>query len=112
MQSSDPELSENINSSGVKVRLGDNSVVSTSNCMRLNFDVKGQSHSWDYHVMPLPVGLDIIIGMDYMGTYDVILLTATRKVLFGCNVLNYAKVSGADDTQCKYGPELHVLHPQ
>ena len=23
-----------------------------------------------------------------MGTYDVILLTATRKVLFGCNVLN------------------------
>ena len=51
--------------------------------------------------MPLPVGLDIIVGMDFMGTYDVILFTATRKVLFGCNVLNYANVSGTDNAQCK-----------
>jgi len=106
IQSSDPELPENVNNSGVNVRLGDNSVVASTNCSRLTFDVKGQTHAWDYHVMPLPVGLDIIIGMDYMGTYDVILLTASRKVLFGHNVLNYANVSVVNDTQCKYGPEL------
>ena len=63
------------NTCNVNVRLGDNSsLVSTSDCRHFSFDVKGHAHAWDYHVMQLPAGLDFIVGMDFMGQHDVILL--------------------------------------
>ena len=62
-------------------------------CKRLTFEVKRESHTWDYHFMELPVGLDLIVGMDFMRKHDVILLTASLKVLFGNNVLNYAELA-------------------
>ena len=102
------QLPENANhSSGIDVRLGDNSVVSTNACKRLTFEVKGESHTWDFHFMELPVGLDLIVGMDFMRKHDVILLTASLKVLFGNNnVLNYATLAySVDEPKCKYGHE-------
>ena len=33
--------------------------------------------------MELPVGLDLVVGIDFMRKHDVILLTASLKVLFG-----------------------------
>ena len=61
--------------------------------------------------MQLPAGLDFIVGMDFMGQHDVILLTKSRKVLFGDSVLNYANVSAVDDLQCNNGPVMENFDP-
>ena len=61
--------------------------------------------------MQLPAGLDFIVGMDFMGQHDVILLTKSRKVLFGDSVLNYANVTAVDESQCKNGPAREDSDP-
>ena len=111
VQSTEAQLPENTAAKSLGVRLGDNSLVSTSDCRNFSFDVKGQAHAWDYHVMQLPAGLDFIVGMDFMGQHNVILLTKSRKVLFGDSVLNYANVSAVDDSQCNNGPVMENFDP-
>ena len=93
------------NPNGISVRLGDNSLVSAPTCRHLKFEIKGQDHSYDYHTMPLPSGIDIIIGMDYMEANDVILLTRLRKVLFGTKLLNFTNL------ECKYEGSTVALIP-
>ena len=111
VQSTVAQLPENSAVKSLGVRLGDNSLVSTSDCRNYSFDVKGHAHTWDYHIMQLPAGLDFIVGMDFMGQHDVILLTKSRKVLFGDSVLNYANVTAVDESQCKNGPARENSDP-
>ena len=80
MVCTEAQLPENTAVKSLGVRLGDNSLVSTSDCRHFFFDVKGHAHAWDYHVMQLPAGLDFIVGMDFMGQHDVIYLTKFKKV--------------------------------
>ena len=56
--------------------------------LSLQFKVGEHAHDWDYHVMQLPRGIDLIIGMDFMKDNDVSLLCGTQKVMFGDAVLN------------------------
>ena len=111
VQSTEAQLPENTAVKSLGVRLGDNSLVSTSDCRNFSFDVKGHAHTWDYHVMQLPAGLDFIVGMDFMGQHDVILLTRSRKVLFGDSVLNYANVPAVDESHGKNGPARENSDP-
>ena len=50
VQSTEAQLPENTAVKSLGVRLGDNSLVSTSDCRNFSFDVKGHAHTWDYHV--------------------------------------------------------------
>ena len=94
--------------------MGDNSLVSASECRHLVYEIKGQSHSWDYHTMPLLSGIDIIVGMDFMEANDVVLLTKHKKVLFGSHVLNFlvtddgGHILNYSNPGCKYGPQDDV----
>ena len=117
IQAEKAKLSCNSNNpnGGIQVRLGDNSLVSASECRHLVYDIKGRSHSWDYHTMPLPSGIDIIVGMDFMEANDVVLLTKQKKVLFGSHVLNFLLTEGSNchildfsNPGCKYGPREDV----
>ena len=78
----------NLSSGGLQICLGDNSRVTTDACVQLAFSVGGKPHKWDYHVMELPAGIDVIVGMDFMKFHDVVLLTADQRVLFGDTLLN------------------------
>ena len=73
---------------GLKIRLGDDSDCTTDACVRLQFHIKGHAHDWDFHVMRLPQGIDMIIGMDFMEENDVTLLCGQKKVMYGSTVLN------------------------
>ena len=61
---------------GLQIRLGDDSSVTTEACLHLKFSVGEKSHDWDYHVMTLPRGVDIIMGMDFMEPNDCLLYTS------------------------------------
>ena len=88
----------NCESGGLSICLGDDSKVSTVGCKHLQFSVKGQKHDYDYHVMTLPHGIDIIVGMDYMLENDVILITRQQTVMFGGQLCCYGKpVTSIDD---------------
>ena len=86
---------------GLQIRLGDDSSVTTDACLHLKFSVGEKSHDWDYHVMTLPRGVDIIMGMDFMEPNDVNLLCGKKKVMFGTDVLNVLCALNLTDL---YGP--------
>ena len=46
----------------------------------LRFKVGEHAHDWDYHVMQLPRGIDLIVGMDFMKDNDVSLLCGTLMI--------------------------------
>ena len=75
------------NQSNMDVTLGDGSVVQSKFSARLDFDIDGHSHNWEYNVMDLPNNIDLIVGMDFMRAHDVILHTAEHQVLFGPSLL-------------------------
>ena len=77
------------NEGGLQIRLGDDSIAKTASCVHLTYDIGDHSHAWDYHVMDLPRGIDIIIGMDFMKKKEVSLLCGPEKVLFGTELLNF-----------------------
>ena len=85
------EANSSCASGGVTIALGDDSKVVTQACKKLHFSVNGQSHDYDYHVMPLPRGIDVIVGMDYMIENDVILLSRSQTVMFGGTLCCYGK---------------------
>ena len=85
-------------SGGVTIALGDDSKVETQACKKLHFSVNGQSHDYDYHVMPLPRGIDVIVGMDYMIENDVILLSRSQTVTFGGTLCCYGKPESHHET--------------
>ena len=53
---------------GLKIRLGDDSNAETSACKHLRFKVGEHAHDWDYHVMQLPRGIDLIVGSQWEST--------------------------------------------
>jgi hypothetical protein len=67
------------------------SIFSTVGCKRLKFKVSGRSHEYDYHIMNLPHGIDVIVGMDFMLDNDVILLARSQTVMFGGALSCYGK---------------------
>ena len=78
----------------VSVVLGDGSVARSTDCVRLNFNIAGKSHAWDYHVLNLPQDFDIIVGMDFMAFHDVSLFPANKRVLFGEDCLPIGEQEG------------------
>ena len=73
LESSSPcsDLNGNYSSGGLQVCLGDGSMVATQGCVRLSATVGGKQYAWDFHVMTLPAGIDIIVGMDFLKFHDV-----------------------------------------
>ena len=57
---------KSLKSGGLQIRLGDDSLATTGGCKLLNYTIGKHNHDWDYHVMDLPRGIDLIIGMDFM----------------------------------------------
>ena len=55
---------------GLKIRLGDDSNAETSACKHLRFKVGEHAHDWDYHVMQLPRGIDLIVGSQWESTSE------------------------------------------
>ena len=94
---------------GLKIRLGDDSNAETTACKHLRFKVGEHAHDWDYHVMQLPRGIDLIVGMDFMKDNDVSLLCGTQKVMFGYSVLNAITLDPSELTTENYGPDALEL---
>ena len=84
---------ESLKSGGLQIRLGDDSLATTGGCKLLNYTIGKHKHDWDYHVMDLPRGIDLIIGMDFMKYHDVSLLCGPEKVLFGTELLKPSRRS-------------------
>ena len=76
---------------GLQIRLGDDSLATTGGCKFLTYSIGKHKHDWDYHVMDLPRGIDLIIGMDFMKYHDVTLLCGREKVLFGDDLLTFLR---------------------
>ena len=75
----------------------------------LRVKVGEHAHDWDYHVMQLPRGIDLIVGMDFMKDNDVSLLCGTQKVMFGYSVLNAITLDPSELTTENYGPDALEL---
>ena len=108
-----PNLSESKDASllsgGLQIRLGDDSLASTGGRMFLKFTIGKHKHDWDYHVMDLPRGIDIIIGMDFMKHHDVSLLCGPEKVLFGTELLTFMGMDLTDMAGSRYGSLQFLL---
>ena len=87
---------ESLKSGGLQIRLGDDSLATTGGCKLLKYIIGKHKHDWDYHVMDLPRGIDLIIGMDFMKYHDVSLLCGPEKVLFGTELLSFMGIDMTD----------------
>ena len=75
------EQNSHIANGGLPIRLGDDHVTHTGGCVEIDFDVSGMKHKHDYHIMPLPRGIDFIVGMDLMTDLRIVLVPHERKIV-------------------------------
>ena len=91
-------------SGGLQICLGDDSKIATQGCVQLPFSISGKQYAWDFHVMTLPAGIDVIIGMDFMRFHDVTLMAADERVLFGNTLMSMGSA------ECQMDPPEPLDH--
>ena len=77
-----PELKLTLLKDKMNIRLGDNRVHSVTHSLTLEVKIHDRKCLTNFLIMPLPKGIDSILGLDFQTENQVLLDTAHRRVLF------------------------------